>query len=159
MLVKLDQSKITQAPTARSFAALMDLYEYNYLRLRRIAPDLTIADKMVSTVPDHNDLYLNVNERCKYTTLVNLTYQFGSSNACQLEPDLHLKVYHDAQLVEVLNLNSRSYGFLDINNTIDQKWRMNRFLYKWLGYCLYQGHYFQPMRQYKTSPKAGCNNN
>ena len=59
MLVKLDHGKITQAPVARSFAALMDLYEYNYLRLMKIAPDLTFADKMVSSVPDHHDLYLN----------------------------------------------------------------------------------------------------
>ena len=153
MLVKLDHGKINQAPAVRSFAALMDLYEYNYLRLKKIAPDLAVADKMVSTVPDHHDLYLNVSERCKYTTMVNLTYRFGERDAYQFEPDLHLKVYHDARLVEVLNLNSRSHGFLDINETIDQKWRMNRFLYKWLGYCLYQGHYFQPMRQYKAAPK------
>ena len=150
MLVKPDHGKIIQAPVARSFAALMDLYEYNYLRLRKIAPDLTVADRMVSTVPDHHDLYLTVSERCKYTTLLSLTYRFGEAGKYQFEPDLHLKVFHDARLVEVLNLNSRSHGFLDINETIDQKWRMNRFLYKWLGYCLYQGHYFQPMRQYKT---------
>ena len=44
MLVKLDHRKITQAPVARSFAALMDLYEYKYLRLRKIAPDLMSVD-------------------------------------------------------------------------------------------------------------------
>jgi uncharacterized protein YqiB (DUF1249 family) len=26
---------------------------------------------------------------------------------------------------------------------------MNRFLFKWLGYCLHQGHYFQPMQHLK----------
>lgn len=154
MLVKLDQSKITHAPTARSFAALMDLYEYNYLRLRKIAPDLSIADRMVSTVPEHNDLYLTVTERCKYTTILNMTYRFGEPGQYLFEPDLHLKVYHDARVVEVQHLNSRTHGFLDINDTIEHKWRMNRFLYKWLGYCLYQGHYFQPMRQFKNPAKT-----
>jgi uncharacterized protein YqiB (DUF1249 family) len=28
---------------------------------------------------------------------------------------------------------------------------MNRFLYKWLGFCLYQGHYFQPMKPYNNN--------
>ncbi len=153
MLVKLDQNKINHAPTARSFAALMDLYEYNYLRLRKIAPDLTIADRMVSTVPGHNDLYLNVTERCRYTTLLNMTYRFGIPEKYQFEPDLHLTIYHDARLVEVQQLISRSPGLFDINETIELKWRMNRFLYKWLGYCLYQGHYFQPMRQYRAPGK------
>ena len=155
MLVKLDQSKITQAPTARSFAALMDLYEYNYLRLRKIAPDLTVADNMVSTVPDHHDLYLSVSERCKYTTLLSMTYRFGTPDDYILEPDLKLRIYHDAQLVEVQQLNSRSHGFLDVNTAIAQKWRMNRFLYKWLGYCLHQGHFFQPMRQLKNPTNIG----
>lgn len=151
MLVKLDQNKITQAPSARSFAALMDLYEANYLRLRRIAPDLDVADKMVSTVPDHHDLYLTVSERCKYTTLMNMTYCFEATGEKIFEPDLRLKVYHDARVVEVQQFNSRSRGFLEINSIIEQKWLMNRFLYKWLGYCLHQGHYFQPMRQYKKT--------
>ena len=153
MLVKLDQVKITQAPTPRSFAALMDLYEYNYLRLRKIAPDLTVADNMVSTVPDHHDLYLTVSERCKYTTLLSMTYRFGTPDDYIFEPDLQLKIYHDAQLVEVQQLNSRTHGFLDVNTAIEHKWTMNRFLYKWLGYCLHQGHFFQPMRQFKTLRK------
>jgi hypothetical protein len=28
--------------------------------------------------------------------------------------------------------------------TLVQKWHMNRFLQKWLGYCLMQGHRFIP---------------
>ena len=152
MLLKLDKTRIVQAPTPRSFAGLMDLYEYNYLRLRRIAPDLEIADQMVSTVPNHHDLFMTISERCKYTTMLSMTYRFGSPDNYVFEPDLHLKVYHDARLVEVQQLQSRSRGFLDINDAIQHKWIMNRFLYKWLGYCLHQGHYFQPMRQYKKLP-------
>ena len=30
--------------------------------------------------------------------------------------------------------------------TLQEKWRMNRFLQKWLGYCLMQGHRFTPER-------------
>lgn len=149
MQVKVDKARIIQAPVPRSFAGLMDLYEYNYLRLRKIAPDLEVADEMVSTVPHHHDLYLTVNERCKYTTMLSMTYRFGELDDYVCEPDLHLKIYHDAQVVEVQQFHSRTRGFMDINDEIQHKWTMNRFLYKWLGYCLHQGHYFQPMRLYK----------
>jgi hypothetical protein len=30
--------------------------------------------------------------------------------------------------------------------TLVEKWHMNRFLQKWLGYCLMQGHRFIPGR-------------
>ncbi len=156
MLVKLDKTRIAHTPAARSFASLMDLYEYNYLRLRKIAPDLSIADEMVSTVPNHHDLYLTVNERCKYTTMLYMTYRFGEPGDYLFEPDLRLKVYHDARLVEVQQLYSRSRGFLDINDEIEHKWVMNRFLYKWLGYCLHQGHFFQPMRQFKRAGNSAA---
>ena len=135
---------------ARSFAGLMELYEQNYMRLRNIAPDLCVADEMISSVPEHQDLFLTITERCKYTTMLRLTYQFEEAGEILFEPDLHLKVYHDARVVEVQQYHSRSRGPLSIANMIEQKWLMNRFLYKWLGYCLYQGHYFQPMRHLKS---------
>ena len=138
---------------ARSFAGLMDLYEQNYLRLRNIVPDLAVADEMISSVPAHNDLFLSVTERCKYTTMLRMTYRFEEGDDFLLEPDLHLKVYHDARVVEVQQLQSRSHGPLYIAEMIEQKWRMNRFLYKWLGYCLYQGHYFYPMQHLKHNKK------
>ncbi|MCP4188575.1 MAG: DUF1249 domain-containing protein, partial [Gammaproteobacteria bacterium] len=47
-------------------------------------------------------------------------------------------------------------GFLDINDEIEHKWVMNRFLYKWLGYCLHQGHFFQPMRQFKRAGNSAA---
>ena len=108
---------------------------------------------MISSVPAHNDLFLSVTERCKYTTMLRMTYRFEEGDDFLLEPDLHLKVYHDARVVEVQQLQSRSHGPLYIAEMIEQKWRMNRFLYKWLGYCLYQGHYFYPMQHLKHNKK------
>lgn len=136
---------------ARSFAGLMELYEQNYIRLRNIAPDLCVADEMISSVPAHQDLYLSITERCKYTTMLRMTYQFEEAGQPLFEPDLHLKVYHDAHVVEVQQFHSRTHGPLYVANMIEEKWRMNRFLYKWLGYCLHQGHYFHPMQHFKMS--------
>ena len=151
----LDQRPVRhgRAANARSFAGLMELYEFNYMRLRRIAPDLEVADEMISVVPGHEDLYLSVTQRCRYTTMLRLTYRFGTDAEPVFEPDLHVKVYHDARVAEVQQLMSRSHGPMYLANLIDQKWRMNRFLYKWLGYCLHQGHYFQPMQHLKAGNK------
>ena len=152
MLLDVAPVRRGRAANARSFAGLMELYEQNYMRLRQIAPDLEVADEMISVVPEHQDLYLSVTQRCKYTTMLRLTYRFDDEESGKqvFEPDLHLKVYHDARVVEVQQMHSRSRGSLYLAEILEQKWLMNRFLYKWLGYCLYQGHYFQPMRHLKA---------
>jgi len=38
------------------------------------------------------------------------------------------------------------YNRMRNNYTLAEKWHMNRFLQKWLGYCLMQGHRFTPER-------------
>ena len=154
MLLDLKPVRAGRAANARSFAGLMELYEHNYMRLRNIVPDLTVADEMISVVPDHQDLYLSVTERCKYTTMLRMTYRFETANEVLFEPDLHLKMYHDARVVEVQQFVSRAHGPMFMADMLEQKWRMNRFLFKWLGYCSYQGHYFQPMRHLKASKEG-----
>ncbi len=153
MLLDLAPVRRGRHANARSFAGLMELYEQNYLRLRNLVPDLQVADEMISVVPDHLDLYLTVTERCRYTTMLRLTYRFVEDSNELFEPDLHLKVYHDARVVEVQHFQSRSRGPLYLADLIEQKWLMNRFLYKWLGYCHYQGHYFQSMQHLKVGNK------
>jgi len=151
MLLDLSPVRAGRSANARSFAGLMELYEFNYMRLRGIAPDLKVADQMISVVPGHEDLYLSVTQRCRYTTMLRLTYQFAAEGRILFEPDLHLKMYHDARVVEVQQFTSRAHGPMYLAELIEQKWRMNRFLFKWLGYCLYQGHYFQPMQYLKSN--------
>jgi len=145
MLLELESVRTGGAIEPHSFSGLMDLYEQNYIRLRQIVPDLTVADQMISSVPGHTDLYLSVKQRCKYTTMLSMTYRFGGSGNYLFEPDLHLKIYHDARVVEVQHLLKRQHGLVHTDHMIGHKWTMNRFLYKWLGFCLYQGHFFHPM--------------
>ena len=151
MLLDLAPIRQGRSVPARSFAGLMELYEQNYIRLRNIAPDLAVADEMISAVPGHQDLYLSITQRCKYTTMLRMTYQFAQAEQTLFEPDLHVKIYHDARVVEVQQLQSRTHGPLYIARLIEQKWMMNRFLYKWLGYCLHQGHYFHSMKHLKAN--------
>jgi uncharacterized protein YqiB (DUF1249 family) len=153
MLLDLAPVRKGRFANARSFAGLMELYEHNYIRLRNLAPDLEVADEMISSVSGHQDLHLSITQRCKYTTMMRLTYQFEESGKPVFEPDLYLKMYHDARVVEVQQLNSRTRGPMLMANLLQRKWVMNRFLYKWLGYCQFQGHHFESMRYLKDSNK------
>jgi uncharacterized protein YqiB (DUF1249 family) len=139
---------------ARTFSGLMDIYEQNYIRLRRLIPDFEkIGANAVSTAPGSMDLHYECLQRSKYTTVFSLTYKFET-----LEPNLEIRVYHDARVAEVLASNVRLEGAYwwdrrhhkvsslfraDLQN-LQTKWRLNRFLHKWLHYCLKQGHMFVP---------------
>lgn len=73
-----------------------------------------------------------------------------------LEPNARIHVYHDARAAELVSQNRRSSFRLDHGAQasasppspktpeLERKWRMNRFLMKWLGFCLHQGHIFLP---------------
>ena len=130
----------------RGFVSLMDLYENNYLRLRRLIPDLAVvADDAVSRLPGCLQLHLKVLERTKFTTTLFLSYYFEEHGKSIAEPALTLRVYHDAHQVEVLT-GHLQHGRLQYDHLSQKattvKWKLNRFLYKWLGYCLYLGHHF-----------------
>ncbi|MEJ2059647.1 MAG: DUF1249 domain-containing protein [Gammaproteobacteria bacterium] len=141
-----------ESPRPQSFAALMEMYEANYIRLRCLCGDIhALPDESVSAVPDALPLYLHVLERCKYTTTLNLTYYFQEAGELTPRPDLTLRVYHDARQVEVMSRYCNDKGGVvsteDVLRHPEQsallcKWRLNRFLYKWLSYCLRQNHGF-----------------
>jgi uncharacterized protein YqiB (DUF1249 family) len=129
----------------------MELYECNYMRLRLLVPDLAaVEDIAVSRVDGGLDLHLRVLERCKYTTTLNLTYYFTDEQGEFPAPDIRVRIYQDAQVAEVLSCGRRrgirhpEYDRVRRQHSLDEKWQMNRFLYKWLGYCLHHGHGFFP---------------
>jgi len=133
----------------RTFAGLMELYESNYIRLRNLAPELdAMADHSVSHVAGALDLHLQLLERCRFTTTLGLTYHFHEEDGAFPAPDIRVRIYHDAQVAEVIacgrrrGLHHAEYNRLHHNYSLTEKWRMNRFLHKWLGYCLRQGHRF-----------------
>ncbi len=133
----------------RGFVSLMDLYENNYLRFRRLIPSLSILpDRAVSRVPGCLSLHVSILERTKFTTTLWLTYFFDEGERGLEEPALTIRVYHDAHQVEVLtgHLRHGQQRFDHIpEKAIKIKWKLNRFLYKWLGYCLHLGHSFKEL--------------
>jgi uncharacterized protein len=134
----------------RSFVALMSLYESNYVRLSSLAGDLRqLAGARVSRVPDDCDLRLSVTERSPYTTSLDLTYLFAGDGGLVTFPDMRVRIYHDARLVEAQEWASqhehealrRLRGSAE--RELDQRWARNTMLNKWLEYCIDRGHGFR----------------
>ena len=137
----IDQTSLKQH-RYKHYIGLMDLYEQNYIKLRCLIPDMHMADVMISQVAGYSDLHLSVKERCKYTTIINLTYQFKKQKALVFQPNLTIRIYHDAKTAEVQNSCNRSHQINSKRGSLEHQWQLNRFLYKWLSYCLHQGHQF-----------------
>lgn len=129
------------------FATLMDLYEQNYLLMRLLAPELRDmgAGNFISHAPGAMPLELREVEHSRYTSTFKLTYRFSDANRHRrtFEPDLDIRLYHDARSCEVMS-GLLPEGRLKIRRTrdLEEGQRLNRFLSKWLSYCLRQGHGF-----------------
>ena len=137
-------------PRPDSFVALMDMYEANYIRLRLFCEDIRqLPDESVSTIADGVPVQLKVLERSSHTTLLMLTYLFDKDDR---RPDLKIQIYHDSRQADVISRNCRISGRdmrlweREFDSMLVCRWRLNRFLNKWLGYLDYQGHSF-------TAPK------
>jgi len=128
------------------FVSLMDMYEDNYIKLRKLIPDVQhITKSAISTSPGHLNLHLQILERSKFTTTLRLSYCFTDNGKSRLEPNLKIRIYHDAGLAEVMS-GKLHHGRLVLDHlpadALKQKWQLNRFLSKWLKYCLRQNHGF-----------------
>jgi uncharacterized protein len=116
----------------RSFVGLMSLYDNNYRRLQRLLGGYLPEPgrSLVSRVPGDVALYIDGLERSRFTHTFRLTYLFEDVP----EPDLVVRVYHDARLAEAMN-----------SGGMQQRWMRNLMLNKWLEYCHERGHRFGPI--------------
>ena len=125
----------------RGFVALMGLYEANYLRLAALAGDLgTLPANCVSEVAGDCTLALCVCERAPYTSELRLNYLLPAAaapHALERVPDLRLRLYHDARLLE-----ARRADGLGPERELDRCWACNMMVNKWLEYCAERGHRF-----------------
>lgn len=141
-------------PTIRH---VLELSEENYRRLLTLAPDLRgMHGAHVSSLGEKMDLHLGVFEQTPYTSLVHLTYYFSCRQPDIADPDAILRVYHDSQQVDVLDLSQSALPLQRWGSspTLQQRWKINLFLSKWLAYCDYQGHRFHPTRTSKVFQKS-----
>jgi uncharacterized protein YqiB (DUF1249 family) len=132
-----------------SFVSLMTLYESNYIRLGRLVGDVRpMAGRVVSTAPSDCDLHLEIVEQSPYTSVLRLTYFFEDAEGQVADPDLEVRVYHDARLAEASRCARwvRHPGLESIRSSLSmslgERWLRNMLLNKWLDYCVDRGHRF-----------------
>jgi uncharacterized protein YqiB (DUF1249 family) len=132
-----------------SFVSLMTLYESNYIRLRALLGDAReLPGESVSRTPGDLDLHVHAIEHCRYTTILRMTYLFGDAGGAVAEPDLEVRVYHDARLAEACAGAARLRhpglsGLRDrLPKGLGERWLRNMLLNKWLDYCTERGHRF-----------------
>lgn len=149
VLITDTQTVVSWRARPRSFVALMGLYESNFIRLGWLAGDLAaLGGECRSSVHADCDLVLSVTERSAYTSTVSLTYLLPAEHGALKYPDMRVRIYHDARLVEAQQwadvhtqpllqaLRSRA------ERELDQRWARNMMLNKWLEYCVERGHRF-----------------
>lgn len=117
----------------------MGVYESNYLRLAALAGKLTeLSGTRISDVAGDCTLLLSVLERARYTVDLRLTYLLPEPDrlaAPERVPDLRMRLYHDARLLE-----ARSVAGAGPERELDRCWARNMMLNKWLEYCAERGH-------------------
>jgi len=131
-----------------SFTGLMTLYESNYIKLSQLTTAFEWSGwSMVSTSARDKDLHAQLVRREPYTTTLKLTYWFEESGGVLVpDPDLILRVYHDARLAEAVSGRDRHTHHKlrelagDSSSELDRRWRINMMLNKWLDYLFDVGH-------------------
>ncbi len=129
----------------------MAIYEQNYRYINELLSNHErLPAEVVSRAPAHLPLRLRVLERFRYTTTLSLTYLFRETGVPRTDPDIIVRVYHDAGVAEVVGFGEsrQSHSAPSTPPAVDgwvleRKWQQNRFLEKWLEYCLACGHRFQ----------------
>lgn len=148
MLVK--EQPTLFSPLPKSFAALMEMYEINYMQLRLLCGDIRILpQETVSRIEGGIPVLLRIEENSRHTTTLMLTYLFHDSNGSRdNRPDMLIRVYHDSRQAEVISHRCRlsedtvQVWGKELDTMLLCRWRMNRFLFKWSNYLRRQGHCF-----------------
>ena len=122
--------------------------EINYHRLIRLLPEIDDQQEWLFGVEAATDqlrqVSISVVERSKYTTTVAVA-QESLLDDWVPKPTLTVRLYHDAQMAEVLSfrLNRHLSGTYDYPNANmyqpDEKAQQNAFLGEWLEFCLRTG--------------------
>lgn len=129
---------------------LEKLCESNYQKLFSLIPDLcSFQDHATGITTDKPSLYLTIIDRTKHTLTVELSHRFNKNLENLMEPAVKIRIYLDANLVEVLRDHARtdvSKVYRDPGKTVEimnYKWRLNYFLQKWLDHCLQTDYEFE----------------
>ena len=144
----LDHDIVPQAiAKPNSFIGLMSLYESNYLRLLALIPELERLDgHYQSRVVGDCSLHVEILERSRHTVTLSLSYFFFENGKRIADPDMKIRVYLDGKLAEAMSF-SNDHRHAELRRIwcahrreLDNRWRRNIVLNKWLDYLSEQGH-------------------
>ncbi len=137
---------------------LQDVQEEIYRQLHLLIPDqVSFYNSLVSRVSGSPTLRLEVLERHRYTTFFRLTYEFMKEQVNNYAPDAHIRFYHDARVAEATSFNvgqgctRTAHPAYPPRQLLQQTWRRNRALDRWLDYLLKQGHSVATMKPARSS--------
>jgi uncharacterized protein YqiB (DUF1249 family) len=129
---------------------LEKLCESNYQKLFSLIPDLcSFKNHATGETASKPALYLKIIDRTDHTITVELTHQFDKDLENLMEPAVKIRIYLDANLVEVLKDHQRpivSSVYKDPRQSVEimnYKWRLNYFLQKWIDHCLQTDYEFR----------------
>jgi uncharacterized protein YqiB (DUF1249 family) len=132
---------------------LQDVQEEIYRQLHLLIPDqFAFDDSLISRVSGSPDLRLEVIERHSYTTFFRLTYEFSEGEVRSYAPNAHIRFYHDAHIAEATSFNlgqgctRTAHPSYPAKQILQQAWRRNRALDRWLDYLIEQGHSVETMQ-------------
>lgn len=132
----------------------LSLYEDNFSKLMLLLEGLEqVSDTAVLEADGLAGLYLAVLDRSAYTTTIALSHSFGIDEALLRSLHMKIRIYHDAQVAEVLAYQHAVHflAFYPYPNPRMfqpyEKRRVNQFLGEWLQHCLKSGYRMPNVRQ------------
>lgn len=150
-------SQPTVSPGIPPLRRLQEVQEEIWRQLQLLIPDaFAFHDSLISKVPGSPLLRMEVLERHPYTTFFRLTYQFQEADHTSYAPDAHIRFYHDAHMAEATSFTTAqgcrrtAHPAYPPRQLMQQAWRRNRALDRWLDYLLKQGHSVASMRPAKA---------
>lgn len=133
------QELIANATSYRS----LTLYDDNYHKLMALVPDVRYLSGVLVFESHRNmELQFELCDHSKYTTTVTLMLRLRSGSRWVSDPTMKIRVYHDAQVAEVIAYQNQShfapvypYPNPRMFNRFEKR-RLNEFLAKLLDFCI-----------------------
>ncbi|AWB68180.1 DUF1249 domain-containing protein [Saccharobesus litoralis] len=124
---------------------LGNLHEQNYFMLDKLVSNWQRLHHVVRFETNQQQLYqIKIIECSKYTNVIEMR-QLSASLPAILQPQLEVRVYHDARLAEVVknkNMGRIQQSYEYPNKRMmqkDEKTQNNLFLFDWLKFSLQFG--------------------
>ncbi len=118
------------------------LYEDNYRKLSIMLPDIDYLAHITLSSKNHiMTVSVDVIERTKYTVLIEFNTYYEGNMACMIQPNMQVRMYHDAQVAEVIMVQGKRHirpHYEYPNKAMflpDEKQQGNKMLFEMLSFC------------------------